>query len=220
MLVGYARISTPDQALDLQLDALKQVGCERWFTDIASGAKSDRPGLSDAMNFVRKDDVLVVWKLDRLGRSLSHLIETITLLNEQGVGFKSLSESLDTTTSGGRLIFNIFGAIAEFERGLIQERTHAGLKAARARGRKGGRRHALTAQKIAMGKQLAADPNHSITEICKLLGCSQATYYRFIHSSTLLAVPQEATASISETSPDGSTESSLLQSRVIAEGTA
>jgi DNA invertase Pin-like site-specific DNA recombinase len=132
MLIGYARIFTPDQALDLQLDALKQAACERWFTDIASGAKADRPGLADAMNFVREGDVLVVWKLDRLGRSLSHLIETIALLNERGVGFKSLSESLDTTTSGGRLIFNIFGAIAE--RGLIQEQTHAGLKAARASG--------------------------------------------------------------------------------------
>jgi DNA invertase Pin-like site-specific DNA recombinase len=139
MLVGYARVSTADQTLDLQKDALEKAGCDRIFTDTASGAKAERIGLDEAINYVRKGDTLVVWRLDRLGRSLPHLIETITGLNNRGIGFKSITESIDTTTSGGKLIFHIFGALAEFERDIIRERTQAGLTAARARGRKGGR---------------------------------------------------------------------------------
>src|SRR5512135_78890 len=128
MLVGYARVSTEDQNLDLQRDALTEAGCERIFTDVASGAKDDRTGLAEALAFLRPGDTLVVWKLDRLGRSLKHLIETVTTLQAHQVGFRSLQESIDTTTSGGKLIFHVFGALAEFERDLIRERTQAGLR--------------------------------------------------------------------------------------------
>src|SRR5215212_3078677 len=123
MLVGYARVSTQDQTLALQKDALEKLGCERIFTDMLSGTKAERPGLTEALEYVRSGDTLVVWKLDRLGRSLRHLIETIRQLHERGVGFKSLTEQIDTTTSGGKLIFHVFGALAEFERDLIRERT-------------------------------------------------------------------------------------------------
>src|SRR5689334_11715700 len=136
MLIGYSRISTTDQTLNLQLDALKQAGCGKVFTDTISGAKAERPGLGEALEYVRAGDTLVVWRLDRLGRSLKDLIATITGLHEQGIGFKSLTESIDTTTPGGKLVFHVFGALAEFERDLIRERTQAGLMAARARGRK------------------------------------------------------------------------------------
>src|SRR5437016_13381487 len=144
MLIGYARVSTPDQTLNLQKDALGKLGCSKIFTDTASGAKAERKGLAEAMAYVREGDTLVVWRLDRLGRSLKHLIETITKLNNRKIGFKSITENIDTTTSGGKLIFHIFGALAEFERDIIRERTQAGLQAARARGRLGGRPKALT----------------------------------------------------------------------------
>jgi DNA invertase Pin-like site-specific DNA recombinase len=140
MLIGYARVSTTEQTLDLQKDALQNAGCDRIFTDTASGAKVERVGLEEALNYVRAGDTLVVWRLDRLGRSLKHLTETITKLNNREIGFKSITESIDTTTSGGKLIFHIFGALAEFERDIIRERTQAGLTAARARGRKGAQR--------------------------------------------------------------------------------
>ena len=140
MLIGYARVSTIDQNLALQLDALQKAGCEKIFEDKASGGRVDRPGLQEALEYARERDTVLVWRLDRLGRSLKHLIEMVTQLNERGVGFRSLQEAIDTTTSGGKLIFQIFGALAEFERNLIQERTQAGLEAARARGRKGGSR--------------------------------------------------------------------------------
>src|SRR5258707_723528 len=139
MLVGYARVSTEDQTLDLQKDALTKAGCRRIFTDVASGASTERKGLDQALDHLREGDTLAVWRLDRLGRSLPHLIETVTTLEGRGIGFKSLTESIDTTTSGGKLIFHIFGALAEFERNLIKERTQAGLEAARARGHLGGR---------------------------------------------------------------------------------
>ena len=147
MFIGYARVSTQDQTLDLQKDALEKLGCAKIFTDTASGAKTERQGLEEALEYVREGDTLVVWRLDRLGRSLKHLIETITELNSRNIGFKSLTENIDTTTSGGKLVFHIFGALAEFERDIIRERTNAGLQAARARGRKGGRPKALTRQK-------------------------------------------------------------------------
>jgi DNA invertase Pin-like site-specific DNA recombinase len=157
MLIGYARVSTADQTLDLQNDALQQADCARIFTDTASGAKAERTGLDEALNYVRAGDTLVVWRLDRLGRSLNHLIETITGLNNQHIGFKSITENIDTTTSGGKLIFHIFGALAEFERDIIRERTQAGLTAARARGRKGGRPKSLTRKKAQMAEALYKD---------------------------------------------------------------
>src|SRR5947209_2050092 len=184
MLIGYARVSTHDQTLALQQDALKQAGCERLFTDTASGTKADRPGLEEALSHIRSGDTLVVWKLDRLGRSLPHLIEAITRLQERGIGFKSLTEQIDTTTSGGKLIFHVFGALAEFEREVIRERTQAGLAAARARGRMGGRPKKLeTPTKVAMARNLYADHTHSVADICKSLGISRATLYRYLDTS-------------------------------------
>src|SRR6476661_2286544 len=139
MLVGYARVSTTEQTLDLQKDALEQIGCTKIYSDVVSGAKAERKGLQEALEYVREGDTLVVWRLDRLGRSLKHLIETVTKLKEQNIAFQSLTESINTVTATGQLIFHIFGALAEFERNLIRERTIAGLEAARARGRLGGR---------------------------------------------------------------------------------
>ena len=153
--IGYARVSTAEQDPALQLDALAKVGCTQVFQDKASGA-TDRPGLTAALAFVREGDVLVVWKLDRLGRSLPHLIETVSALETRGVGFRSLTEAIDTTTPGGRLIFHIFGALGQFERDLIRERTRAGLNAAAARGRRGGRKPVVTEEKLRRAKTLIA----------------------------------------------------------------
>ena len=182
MLIGYARVSTQDQTLDLQTDALKQVGCEKLFTDTISGGKSERPGLQEAMNHLRAGDTLVVWRLDRLGRTLKHLIATITDLSDKGIGFKSLQENMDTTTSGGKLIFHIFGALAEFEREVIRERTNAGLQAARARGRLGGRPklQTLDPKKITLAKQLYDDGNMPVKEICDTLHIGRSTLYRYM----------------------------------------
>ncbi|MDQ6603527.1 MAG: recombinase family protein, partial [Chloroflexota bacterium] len=161
-------------------------GCKRIFTDTASGGRSDRPGLQQALDYIREGDVLVVWRLDRLGRSLKYLIEIITPLNERGIGFKSLTEQIDTTTSGGKLIFHVFGALAEFERDVIRERTQAGLAAARARGRMGGRPKKLgTGGKVAMAQALYDDKTHSIADICKTLGISRTTLYRSIQIKSL-----------------------------------
>jgi len=183
MLVGYARVSTEDQSLDLQKDALEKIGCIKIFTDTASGAKAERKGLEEALGYVREGDILVVWRLDRLGRSLKHLIETITELNNRKIGFKSIQENIDTTTSGGKLVFHIFGALAEFERDIIRERTNAGLNAARARGRLGGRPKAKslnTPKKIALAQSLYNDKNNTIDEICRTLNVSRATLYRYL----------------------------------------
>lgn len=183
MLLGYARISTHDQTLALQQDALKQAGCDRVFTDTASGAKAERQGLEEALSHVRRGDTLVVWKLDRLGRSLPHLIETITGLQERGIGFKSLTEQIDTTTSGGKLIFHVFAALAEFERDVIRERTQAGLIAARARGRRGGHPRAAAlndVKKVTMAQALYNDKSNSIADICKTLRVSRSTLYRYV----------------------------------------
>lgn len=179
MKIGYARVSTIDQNLDLQIDALEKAGCEKIFTDTASGALDARKGLFDALEFCRAGDSLIVWKLDRLGRSLKHLIETVNLLQAKDVGFVSLQESVDTTTSGGKLVFHVFGALAEFERELIRERTRAGLAAARARGRLGGRPKKLSNKQIEMARKLMADPSNSIKEICATLKISRATLYRY-----------------------------------------
>jgi DNA invertase Pin-like site-specific DNA recombinase len=183
MLIGYARVSTQDQTLNLQKDALERIGCNKIFTDTASGAKAERKGLEEAIAYVREGDTLVVWRLDRLGRSLKHLIETITDLNNRKIGFKSIQENIDTTTSGGKLVFHIFGALAEFERDIIRERTNAGLQAARARGRLGGRPKAKTLntpKKVAMAQSLYDNKNNTIDEICKTLDISRSTLYRYI----------------------------------------
>jgi DNA invertase Pin-like site-specific DNA recombinase len=182
MKIGYARISTQEQSLNLQTDALSSAGCEKIFQDVASGAKDDRSGLVEAIEYARAGDTLVVWKLDRLGRSLKHLIETVNQLHEKGIGFSSVQESIDTTTSGGKLIFHVFGALAEFERELIKERTHAGLKAARARGKRGGRPNKLTPKQIEMAKTLMNDPNVTIDSICQTLKISKSTLYRYCSS--------------------------------------
>jgi DNA invertase Pin-like site-specific DNA recombinase len=181
MFIGYARVSTPDQSLDLQCDALLAAGCDpnHLYTDVASGAKADRPGLEAALGYLREGDTLVVWKLDRLGRSLTHLIDTVHRLDANGIGFKSLQEHIDTTTPGGKLIFHVFAVLAEFEHDLIAERTKAGLSAARARGRRGGRKPALTQKQIALAKSMKADPHNSIADICTTLKISKRTLYRY-----------------------------------------
>ena len=188
MLIGYARVSTIEQTLDLQHDALRQAGCEQVFTDHISGAKSERPGLTQALEFGRSGDILVVWKLDRLGRSLKQLIEIVTELQKRNVGFRSLTENIDTTSSGGKLIFHIFGSLAEFERDLIRERTLAGLAAARARGRKGGRPRATSLndeRKITLAQALYDDQRNSIQDICGMLRISRTTLYRYISAKTM-----------------------------------
>jgi DNA invertase Pin-like site-specific DNA recombinase len=152
--IGYARVSTLDQDPALQLDALAAAGCAKMFEDRASGARTDRPGLQKALDYVRDGDVLIVWKLDRLGRNLPHLIETVSTLEKRGAGFRSLTESIDTTTPSGKLIFHVFGALGQFERDLIRERTRAGLAAAEARGRKGGRKPVVTAEKLKRAREI------------------------------------------------------------------
>jgi DNA invertase Pin-like site-specific DNA recombinase len=180
MLIGYARVSTQEQDFALQTDALEKAGCKKIFSDKLSGAKADRPGLQEALEYLRKGDSLVVWRLDRLGRSLTDLIETVTNLEDQGIGFQSLTESIDTTTSGGKLIFHIFGALAEFERNLIRERTKAGLEAARARGRKGGRPRVLDGNKMELAFRLYDEKKNSIKEICQIVGVSKPTLYAYL----------------------------------------
>jgi DNA invertase Pin-like site-specific DNA recombinase len=180
MLIGYARVSTLDQTLALQQDALTVAGCQELYTDTVSGSVTERPGLTQALSHLRAGDTLVVWRLDRLGRSLPHLIETVRQLQERGVGFRSLQEQIDTTTSGGKLVFHVFGALAEFERDLIRERTHAGLTAARKRGRLFGRPRVLTPKQVIQLRTLAKDERTTVTEICETLGISRATFYRYI----------------------------------------
>ena len=180
MLLGYARVSTADQLLRMQEDALKRAGCQDIFTDVASGAKTQRPGLEKALNYLRAGDTLVVWKLDRLGRSLPHLIQTVQSLQEKGIGFKSLQENMDTTSAGGKLLFHFFGALAEFERELIRERTNAGLKAARARGRLGGRPCLLNNRQKNKLKKHYQKGELSIQEICKLYGITKPTLYKYL----------------------------------------
>ncbi len=180
MLVGYARVSTQDQDLALQLDALQAAGCERVFTEKASGAQRERPQLQAALDYMRPGDTLVVWKLDRLARSLKQLIETVEALGGRGVGLRSLTEAIDTTTSGGRLVFHIFAAMAEFERSIIRERTRAGLDAAKARGRKGGRPPALSAKDIAAAKALLRDPELTVEEVAARLKVAPSTLYRHL----------------------------------------
>jgi DNA invertase Pin-like site-specific DNA recombinase len=181
MKIGYVRVSKQEQHEALQIDALKEAGCEKWFVDKITGSKAERKGLDEALAYVRPGDTLVVWKLDRAGRSLTHLIDLLGSLNERRIGFLSLTEQIDTTTPGGKLIFHLMGALAEFERDLIRERTNAGLAAAKARGRKGGRPRKLkTNGKVALARQMFTDQSHSIPEICTTLGISRATLYRYV----------------------------------------
>ncbi len=180
MLVGYARVSTQDQDLALQLDALSQVGCEKVFMEKASGAQRERPQLAEALTYARAGDTLVIWKLDRLARSLKQLIETVEALSARDIGLRSLTEAIDTTTPGGRLIFHIFGALAEFERGVIRERTRAGLDAARTRGRVGGRPPALVTEDLIAAKAMLCDPSITVEQVAKRLGVAPSTLYRHL----------------------------------------
>jgi DNA invertase Pin-like site-specific DNA recombinase len=180
MLVGYSRVSTQDQNPALQLDALQAAGCEKLFVEKASGAQRDRPELLAALDYLRAGDSLVVWKLDRLARSLKQLIETVELLESRSIGLRSLTEAIDTTTAGGKLVFHVFGALAEFERSIIRERTRAGLEAARARGKKGGRPPALVAKDLAAAKAMLSDPEITMEEVAKRLQVAPSTLYRHL----------------------------------------
>jgi len=184
MLIGYARVSTHDQNLNLQKDALKQAGCEKIFVDEVSGATTTRSGLGSAIEMLREGDTLVVWRLDRLGRSLKHLIELVGELEQKKIGFRSLQEAMDTSSSGGKLIFHVFGALAEFERNLIQERTRAGLIAARARGRKGGRPKSLDEKKRKLAVRLYRERKTPIDEICQMMGISKPTLYSYVSAES------------------------------------
>jgi len=179
MLVGYMRCSTADQNLDLQRDALEKAGCERIFKDNGvSGATTERPGLTEALACVREGDVLVVWKLDRLGRSLRHLIEVVNGLEARGVQVRSLTEGFDTTTAAGKMLFHVIGALAEMERSIIRERTHAGLAAARARGRAGGRKRKIDSRALKMARAALADRDVSVGDVAKTMRVNRATLYR------------------------------------------
>src|SRR5438067_461399 len=181
MKIGYVRVSKQEQNEELQIDALKAAGCDKWFVDTITGSKAERKGLSEALAYLRPGDTFVVWKLDRAGRSLPHLIELLKDLQGRGIEFLSLTEQLDTTTPGGKLIFHLMGALAEFERDLIRERTNAGLAAAKARGRVGGRPRKLkTNGKVALARRMFADQSHSIPEMWAALGISRATLYRYV----------------------------------------
>ena len=184
-LLGYARVSTLEQDEALQVDALQRAGCGRIFTDKASGKLEHRPQLDALLQQLRPGDTVVVWRLDRLGRSLRHLIDTVQELEGRGVAFRSLTESIDTTTPGGMLIFHVFGALAEFERSLIRERTMAGLAAARARGRKGGRPTVWTAEKLQAARQLYEAGQHDVSSIARAIGVSRASVYRALNASSL-----------------------------------
>ncbi len=179
-LIGYARVSTADQNPALQTDALRTVGCSRVFVETASGALNDRPQLNAALDYLRAGDTLVVWKLDRLARSINHLIATIDKLQQLGCGFQSLTESIDTTTPTGKLTFHVFSALTEFERSIIRERTLAGLVSARARGRVGGRPRSLSSQDIVAAKALIRDGTLTIADVARRVGVSDATLYKYI----------------------------------------
>jgi DNA invertase Pin-like site-specific DNA recombinase len=187
-LLGYARVSTTDQQPQLQVDALQRAGCYRVFTETASGARTNRPTLEQLLDQLRPGDTLVVWKLDRLGRSLRHLVDTITQLADRGVGFRSLQEAIDTTTPGGKLVFHVFAALAEFERDLIRERTAAGLAAARSRGRHGGRPPVMTADKLQVAQEMYRSDEYTVAAIAKILGVSRASIYRHVGAQAALCL--------------------------------
>ena len=177
--IGYARVSTDDQMLDLQLDALTTSGCDPVYQETASGKSGVRPELAQCLKALRAGDVLVVWRLDRLGRSLSDLVRIVSELEQRGIGFESLTEKIDTTSAAGKLTFHVFAALAEFERNIIRERTKAGLDAARARGRKGGRKPALNDKQVREIKALMADPQIEVSEVARRYGVSRTTLYKY-----------------------------------------
>jgi DNA invertase Pin-like site-specific DNA recombinase len=182
MLIGYMRVSTGEQSLDLQRDALCRVGCERLYEDVCSGRATERPGLAQSLEMARDGDALVVWKLDRIGRSLPHVVGLVGDLQKRGVGLKVLTGDVDTTTATGRLVFGIFATLAEFERDLIHERTMAGLAAGRARGRAGGRPRMMTKQKLKAAMALMADRENVARDVAKQLGVSVSTLNAYVHA--------------------------------------
>jgi DNA invertase Pin-like site-specific DNA recombinase len=194
LLVGYARVSTHDQKPALQLDALNAVGCEKVFVEKASGAQRDRPEMKAALDYMRAGDTLVVWKLDRLARSIKQLIETVEMLEGRGIGFRSLTEAIDTTTAGGKLVFHIFGALAEFERSIIRERTRAGLDAAKARGRRGGRPRKLTEKDLTAARAMLGEASITVEDVAKRLGVSPATLYRHLPAARAQAAEKASEA--------------------------
>ena len=185
MKIGYARVSTKDQSLNLQKDALKKAGCEKIYSEQISGTKTDRTKLNEMIEHIRQGDVIIVWKLDRLGRSLRDLVNLVSKFQDLGVGFKSLQDNIDTTTPTGKLTFHLFAALAEFERDIISERTKAGLASARTRGRCGGRPKGLSKKaldKARLAESLNNEKNNSIQEICEYLSVSKPTLYRYLRS--------------------------------------
>ncbi|MDO4636352.1 MAG: recombinase family protein [Lautropia sp.] len=183
-LIGYARVSTADQSLDMQIGALKKAGCHQVFTDVASGAKAARPGLEKALAYLREGDTLVVWKIDRLSRSLPHLVQTVDELRERGVAFRSLTDAgIDTATRNGKLLFNLFATLAEFERDLIRERTKAGLVTAAARGRHGGRRPVVTPAKLERARKLMADKALTVREAAAAVKVGKTALYEALKDS-------------------------------------
>ncbi len=183
MLLGYARVSSDEQTTRMQLDLLQAAGCERTISERASGASAERPVLGDLLSHVRANDTVVFWRLDRLGRSLPHLIEIVRRLEAAGVGLRSLTEGIDTTTANGRVIFHLFGALAEFERELIRERTRAGLAAARVRGRKGGRPAKLSPEKLRIATRLLKDPETTASEVARTLGVHRSTLHKALQAA-------------------------------------
>jgi DNA invertase Pin-like site-specific DNA recombinase len=188
--VGYVRVSKREQNPELQRRELLAAGCERIFEERVSSREEKRHQLEAAFDYCRAGDVLVVWRLDRLGRSIKELIELVNTLQERGVGFRSLRESLDTTSSGGRLVFHVFASIAEFERDVIRERTMAGLEAARARGRRGGRKPIMDERKLALASKLLRDKEVPIAEVCEAVGVSSSTLYRYLKPDGTLRRPK------------------------------
>lgn len=207
-LLGYARVSTLEQNSHLQTDALKSAGCYLVFTDRASGALDERRELAKLFDQVRPGDTVVVWRLDRLGRSLRHLIDTVNALAERKVAFRSLTENIDTTTSGGKLVFHIFGALAEFERELIRERTQAGLGAARARGRHGGRPTVMPPDKVATARQMYDSKKFTVEAIARVLGVSRASIYRHLGDPATNGPPDGGTVSAPVVEPPTPTRKS------------